>query len=112
MQRASLHIKSNKTAAIKLLIAAAFALSCVLVACEKKTQTTKSVDLNKAPRQVVDSIYAVQTENGGLTMRVERPTAWKALHAPTPPACGARGCCWMCTAAHAPKLSRWRPRQC
>ena len=33
MQRASLHIKSNKTAAIKLLIAAAFALSCVLVAC-------------------------------------------------------------------------------
>ncbi|HNY05440.1 MAG TPA: LPS export ABC transporter periplasmic protein LptC [Candidatus Egerieousia sp.] len=71
MQRASLHIKSNKTAAIKLLIAAAFVLSCVLVACERKTQTTKSVDLNKAPRQIVDSIYAVQTENGGLTMRVE-----------------------------------------
>lgn len=70
MYRASLHIKSNKTATIIFLIVAAFAY-CVLASCSRKTETIKSVDLNKAPRQVADSLYAVQSTNGDLTMRVE-----------------------------------------
>lgn len=69
MYRAFPHIKSNKTATI-FLIVAAFAY-CVSISCERKTEVTKNIDLNKAPRQVVDSIYAVQSENGNLTMRVE-----------------------------------------
>ena len=57
-----------ESAAARLWVAAAFAL---LVGCSTKTEVTDQIDISTAPRQVGDSILALQSVNGEQTMRVE-----------------------------------------
>lgn len=69
MYKGSFHSKNNKTAAIIFLIAAAFVL-CFSESCGRK-KAAASFDLNKVPRQIIDSIFAVQSVNGNQTTRME-----------------------------------------
>ncbi|MBQ6311463.1 MAG: LPS export ABC transporter periplasmic protein LptC [Bacteroidales bacterium] len=59
-----------ESAAARLWVAAAFAL---LVACSTKTEVTDQIDISAAPRQVGDSILAIQSVNGEQSLRVEAP---------------------------------------
>ncbi|MGM9774874.1 MAG: LPS export ABC transporter periplasmic protein LptC [Candidatus Egerieousia sp.] len=70
---------SCKTAAIRFLIAAAFALCCV-TSCSKKTEIGKETDMTKVARQVVDGLYAIQTTNGSNSMRMEAKRMEKYEH--------------------------------
>ncbi len=44
-----------------------------VVSCSNKLKKTGSIDISSAPVQVVDSMVAVQSENGRLKMRMEAP---------------------------------------
>lgn len=59
-----------KQAAAFLWIAAALSLQ---LGCNAKTEVTDQIDISTAPRQVGDSIFAVQSVNGEQTLRVEAP---------------------------------------
>lgn len=53
------------------LIIAVVVLSCILVSCGNKTEMGGNLDFTKVARQVVDSLYALQTSNGKMSMRLQ-----------------------------------------
>lgn len=53
------------------MIATATAVAFVVYSCNKKLSEAASLDLTQTPVQTVDSLFLIQTKNGGLTMRVE-----------------------------------------
>lgn len=53
------------------MMATASAVAFVVISCGGKLETTDGLDLNETPIQVVDDMFAVQTENGMLKMRME-----------------------------------------
>ena len=54
-----------------VLVAIALAVATNVVSCSNKVDQGEIVDINKVPRQVIGGMYAVQTNNGGLQMRLE-----------------------------------------
>lgn len=54
-----------------LTIATALAVAFVVYSCGGKLSEAAQLDLSETPVQVVDSLFMVQTDNGGLKMRVE-----------------------------------------
>ena len=53
------------------LVAFAFAFATIVVSCGTKTEDGEIIDINLIPRQTVNDMYAVQTNNGILQMRME-----------------------------------------
>ena len=53
------------------MIATAPAVAFIIYSCSNKLSEAASLDLEDTPLQVVDSLFMVQTRNGGLKMRVE-----------------------------------------
>lgn len=68
MHRQSFHIIELAAAAI---MAAAFLLFAQ--SCKSTTEITDYIDISTVPRQVGDSIYAVNSVNGEITLRLEAP---------------------------------------
>ena len=54
-----------------MMIATASAVAFVVYSCGGKLSEAAHLDLEETPVQVVDSLFMVQTNNGGLKMRVE-----------------------------------------
>ncbi|MBR4166794.1 MAG: LPS export ABC transporter periplasmic protein LptC [Bacteroidales bacterium] len=54
-----------------LTIATASAVAFVVYSCGGKLSEAAQLNLSETPVQVVDSLFMVQTDNGGLKMRVE-----------------------------------------
>ena len=53
------------------MIATASAVAFVVYSCKGKLDVATHLDLTATPVQTVDSMFVVQTENGGLKMRIE-----------------------------------------
>ena len=53
------------------MIATASAVAFVVYSCNNKLNEAARLDLDETPVQTVDSLFMVQTKNGGLKMRVE-----------------------------------------
>ncbi|MBQ3175299.1 MAG: LPS export ABC transporter periplasmic protein LptC [Bacteroidales bacterium] len=53
------------------LVAIAYVIATIVVSCGNKTVVGEIVDVNAIPRQTVNDMYAVQTNNGILQMRME-----------------------------------------
>lgn len=54
----------------RYLVAIAFAVATFVVSCGQD-KNLEAVDLNKIPRQTVNNMYAVQTQDGMLQMRMQ-----------------------------------------
>ena len=54
-----------------MTIATALAVAFVVYSCGGKLSEAAQLNLSETPVQVVDSLFMVQTDNGGLKMRVE-----------------------------------------
>ena len=63
--------KKQGAAIINLVAALAIMFVLFTSGCAKKTQVGEMVDMEKVPRQVGDSIFASQSTNGKLVMRLE-----------------------------------------
>ena len=48
-------------------------MAAVFFSCSGKLKQAESLDLNETPRQTVDNVFAVQSEDGLLKMRMEAP---------------------------------------
>ena len=55
------------------LVAITLVVATVLFSCSGKLKQAETLNLEETPRQTVDSVFAVQTENGRLKMRMEAP---------------------------------------
>ena len=55
----------------KALVVIVFAITTIVASCTGKTDVGEAVDINVIPRQTVNDMYAVQTNNGMLQMRME-----------------------------------------
>ncbi|MBO7117968.1 MAG: LPS export ABC transporter periplasmic protein LptC [Bacteroidales bacterium] len=55
------------------LVAITLVVATVLFSCSGKLKQAEALNLEETPRQTVDSVFAVQTENGRLKMRMEAP---------------------------------------
>lgn len=53
------------------LVAIAVAIATNVVSCSNKVDEGEIIDINKVPRQVIRNMYAIQSNNGGLAMRLE-----------------------------------------
>lgn len=53
------------------LVAIAFVIATFVVSCGDKTVEGEIIDINTIPRQTVNDMYAVQSNNGDLQMRME-----------------------------------------
>lgn len=53
------------------LVAIVTAIATIVVSCSDKTPQGQIIDINAIPRQTVKDMYAVQTNNGMLQMRME-----------------------------------------
>ena len=53
------------------LVAITFVIATFVISCGNRTAKGEIVDVNAIPRQTVDSMYAVQSNNGILQMRME-----------------------------------------
>jgi LPS export ABC transporter protein LptC len=53
------------------MIAAALAVAFVVFSCKGKLSEAEKLNLNETPVQTVDSMYLVQTDDGGIQMRVK-----------------------------------------
>ena len=53
------------------LVAVAVAIATNVVSCSNKIDEGEIIDINKVPRQVIRNMYAIQSNNGGLAMRLE-----------------------------------------
>ena len=54
-------------------VAITLVVATVLFSCSGKLKQAEPLNLEETPRQIVDSVFAVQTENGRLKMRLEAP---------------------------------------
>ena len=52
-------------------IASVAALAILVVSCKSKLATAEVLDVSKTPVQTVDDMFAVQTKNGSVVLRVE-----------------------------------------
>lgn len=55
------------------MLAITLVVASALVSCGGKLGSAAAIDLSKSPVQKVDSMFAVQTRNGAVTMRMEAP---------------------------------------
>ncbi|MBQ5417023.1 MAG: LPS export ABC transporter periplasmic protein LptC [Bacteroidales bacterium] len=55
------------------IVAITFVVATILFSCSGKLKQAEELNLDETPRQIVDSMFAVQTENGRVKMRVEAP---------------------------------------
>jgi len=55
------------------MMATALAVAFIVYSCSSKLREADKLDLGSAPRQVIDDMFAVESENGRTTMRVEAP---------------------------------------
>ena len=53
------------------MMATAGAVAFIFFSCDRKLSTAEKLDLSKTPLQTVDSMFIVQTTDGGLQFRVE-----------------------------------------
>ncbi len=53
------------------MLAITAVVASIVVSCKGRLKQTDSLDLNRIPLHVVDNMFAVQTENGHITQRVE-----------------------------------------
>ena len=53
------------------MIATAFAVAFIVYSCKGKLSEAEHLNLSDTPVQTVDSMFVVQTRNGGVQMRVE-----------------------------------------
>ena len=53
------------------LVAIVFAIATIVVSCTGKVGEGEIIDINSIPRQTVNDMYAVQSKNGVLQMRME-----------------------------------------
>ena len=53
------------------MIATASAVAFVVYSCSSKLSEAAQLDISETPVQTVDSLFMVQTNNGGLKTRVE-----------------------------------------
>ncbi len=56
---------------IMTLVVIAFAVTTIVASCSSKTAEGEIIDINVIPRQTVNDMYAVQSKNGTLQMRME-----------------------------------------
>lgn len=54
-------------------VAITLVVATVLFSCSGKLKQAEALNLEETPSQTVDSVFAVQTENGRLKMRLEAP---------------------------------------
>ncbi len=54
-------------------MATALAVAFIVFSCSSKLKEAEKLDLGSAPRQVINDMFAVESENGRTTMRVEAP---------------------------------------
>jgi len=69
----ALSVKRN----MLIRIATALSVAIVVFSCKSKMGQTEGLDLDAAPLQSIDDMFAVDTKNGKVTMRIE---ADKMLH--------------------------------
>ncbi len=55
------------------IVAITFVVATILFSCSGKLKQAEELNLDETPRQIVDSMFAVQTENGRVKMRLEAP---------------------------------------
>lgn len=55
------------------MVAITSVVATILFSCSSKLQQAETLDLASTPRQIVDNMFAVQTENGVVKMRLEAP---------------------------------------
>lgn len=53
------------------MIAAASAVAFIVYSCKGKLSVAEKININETPIQTIDSMYIVQTTNGGVQMRVK-----------------------------------------
>ena len=53
------------------LVVIAFVITTIVASCGDKTAEGELIDINTIPRQTVNDMYAVQSKNGTLQMRME-----------------------------------------
>jgi len=56
-----------------LRIASVTALAILIISCKGKLDQAQSLDLSQTPLQTVEDMFAVQTKNGVVLMRMEAP---------------------------------------
>ena len=56
------------------MIATAPAVAFVVYSCSNKLSEAAHLDIDETPLQTVDNLFMVQTQDGGLKMRVETET--------------------------------------
>lgn len=69
-QNSEIVLKRIKGNILKMM-ATAYAVAFVVISCGGKLDTASGLNLNETPVQIVDDMFAVQTENGILKMRME-----------------------------------------
>ena len=55
------------------MLAVAMASASIIVSCRNELAEAETLQLSEAPLQVMDDMFAVQTRNGVLEMRIEAP---------------------------------------
>ena len=55
----------------RALVVIAFVITTIVASCSDKTAEGELIDINAIPRQIVNDMYAVQSKNGTLQMRME-----------------------------------------
>ena len=55
------------------IVAITFVVATILFSCSGKLKQAEELNLDQTPRQIVDSMFAVQTENGKVKLRLEAP---------------------------------------
>ena len=55
------------------MVAITAVVATVLFSCSGRLQQAESLDLSSTPRQTVEDMFAVQSENGVVKMRIEAP---------------------------------------
>ncbi len=53
------------------MVAITLVIATFVVSCGSNKNGNPELDLNSTPRQIVENMYAIQTNNGGLQMRME-----------------------------------------
>ncbi len=63
----------NRTRNILRILAVTFVIASILLSCNKGIGEAEKLDLASTPMQRIDNMFAVQTKNGNVEMRLEAP---------------------------------------
>ena len=63
----------NRFGNISGILAVTFVIASILLSCDRGLGEAEKLDLSSTPMQRVDNMFAVQTENGRVEMRLEAP---------------------------------------